>query len=145
MRYLMPNPAFLYVLNILFAKTFCRYTQLINQTIQFQIIQFGMGYLVALSLKVKQFFLNHRQDPSGYFHLGSDCNLEQWQWMSTPYFHKFQHYWNLPFRLFSVISRTLFGGGGLTFLQGCSRCVLQPQLIGLDNLMTYSRHCLGGV
>ena len=40
-----------------------------------------------------------------------------------------QHCWNLTIRLFSVISRTLVRGG-LTPLQRCSQCILQPQLTG---------------
>ena len=34
-----------------------------------------------------------------------------------------------PVLLFSVIYRTLIGGG-LSLLQGCSQCILQPQLKG---------------
>ncbi len=37
---------------------------------------------------------------------------EQWQWRGTPHSPKLQHCWNLPIRLFSVISRTLVSGGG---------------------------------
>ena len=33
-------------------------------------------------------------------------------------------------RLFSVTNRTLIDGGGLTPLQRCSQCILQPQSIG---------------
>ena len=45
-------------------------------------------------------------------------------------FPKLQHYWNLTIRLFSVISRTLVEGGGLTPLKRCSQCILLSQLTG---------------
>ena len=48
----------------------------------------------------------------------------------TPYSPKLQQCWNLTIRLFSVITRTLNGGGGLTPLQRCSQCILQPQPTG---------------
>ena len=47
-------------------------------------------------------------------------------------FPKLQHHWNLTIWLFSVISRTLVGGG-LTPLQRSSRCILQPQPTGQGN------------
>ena len=46
------------------------------------------------------------------------------------HFPKIQHYWNLTIRLFSVISRTLVEGWGLTLLQRCSWCILQLQPTG---------------
>ena len=52
---------------------------------------------------------------------------------------KLQHYWNLTIRLISVISRTLVGrGGGLTPLQRCSQCILQPLPTGQTNICIYS-------
>ena len=36
--YLMPNPVFAYVLNVWFVNTFCRYTQLNDQTVLFPTI-----------------------------------------------------------------------------------------------------------
>ena len=54
---------------------------------------------------------------------------------------KLQHCWNLTIILFSVISRTLVRwGGGLTPLQRCSQCILQPQLTGQFPL--FSEDCL---
>ena len=38
-----------------------------------------------------------------------------------------QHQWKLTIRLFSVISGHSLEGRGLTPLQRCSRCILQPQ------------------
>ena len=35
------------------------YTKLNDQTVQFQIIQFSINHLFALSLNVKQFYLTH--------------------------------------------------------------------------------------
>ena len=46
---------------------------------------------------------------------------------------KLQHHWNLAIRLFSVISRTLIGRG-LTPLQSCSWCILQPQPTGQTDI-----------
>ena len=37
--YLMPNPVFTFILNIWFVNTFCRYTQLNDQTVLFSISQ----------------------------------------------------------------------------------------------------------
>ena len=45
------------------------------------------------------------------YHPGSEWTLERWQWRGAPHSPKFQHRWNLTIRLFSVISRTLVGGG----------------------------------
>ena len=44
--------------------------------------------------------------------------------------------WSLTIRLFSVISRTLVSGG-LTPLQRCSRCFLQPLPIALISVRTH--------
>ena len=63
------------------------------------------------------------------YHSGPEWTWEQWQWRGTPHSPMLQHCWNLTIRLFSVISRTLVRGG-LTPLQRCSQCILQPQLTG---------------
>ena len=63
------------------------------------------------------------------YHARLEWTWELWQWRGTPHSSKSQHHWNLTIRLFSVISRTLIEGG-LTPLQRCSRCILQPQLTG---------------
>ena len=58
---------------------------------------------------------------------------------------KLQHYWNLTIRLFSVISRTLIVCvGGLTPLQKCSQCILQPQPTGQQDGATIytARHSI---
>ena len=47
--YLIPNPVFTNVLNILFVNTFCRYTQLSDQSVLFLTILFGRSHLFALS------------------------------------------------------------------------------------------------
>ena len=46
----------------------------------------------------------------------SQWTREWWLWRGTPHSPKLLHYWSLTIRLFSVISRTLVGGG-LTPLQ----------------------------
>ena len=48
----------------------------------------------------------------------------------APYSLKSQHYLNHTIKLFSVISRTLIGRGGVTPLQRYSQCILQPQPTG---------------
>ena len=58
--YLMPNLAFTYILSLWFVNTFCRYTQLNDETVLFQTIQFSRSHLFALSLNVKHFCLTHR-------------------------------------------------------------------------------------
>ena len=47
--YLMPNPVFTYILDKQIVNTFCRYTQLNDQTVLFLTIQFSISHLVALS------------------------------------------------------------------------------------------------
>ena len=44
------------------------YTQLNDQTVLFQAIQFIISHLFTFSLNIKQFYLTHRYDPiSGYY------------------------------------------------------------------------------
>ena len=50
--------------------------------------------------------------------------------MVAPHSSKLQHHWNLTVRFFSVISRTIVVGGGLTLLQRCRLCILKPQTTG---------------
>ena len=71
------------------------------------------------------------------YYSGPEWTWERWQWRGTPHSPKLQHCWNLTIRLFSAISRTLIGGGGLTPLQRSSRCILQPQPTGPINLLMY--------
>ena len=86
------------------------YTQLNDQTVLLQIIQFSISHLFAHSLNVKQFFLILWLDPIRRYHTESDWTREWWQWMGTLHFPKLQHYWSLIIRLFNVIFRTLVGG-----------------------------------
>ena len=64
------------------------------------------------------------------YHSRPEWTWEQWQWRGTPRSPKLQHFWNLTIRLFSVISKTLVSGGGLSPQQKSSRCILQPQPTG---------------
>ena len=58
---------------------------------------------------------------------------------TAPHSPKLQHHWNLTIRLFSVTSgHSLWVGGGLTPLQRCSRCILQPQLTVKNQLGSHS-------
>ena len=76
------------------------------------------------------------------YHFRSEWTLEQLQWRSTPHFPKLLHYWHWAIRLFNVKFRTLVGGGGLTPLQRCSQCILQPQLLGLS---VFGKYHIGNV
>ena len=80
------------------------YTQLNDQTVLLEIIQFSMSHLFVLSLNIKQFYLTHRYDPIKWYHSGLEWTWEQWQWTGTWHSPKLQHYWNLTIRLFRVIS-----------------------------------------
>ena len=104
-------------------------TLLNDQAVLFQTIQFSISHLFAHSFNVKQFYLTHWLDPIWCYHSRPEWTWEWWEWRNTPHSPKLQHYLILTIRLFSVISGTLVGGdeGGLTRLQRCSQCFLQPQ------------------
>ena len=53
-------------------------------------------------------------------------------WKSVPYSSKFQHHWNLTFRLFSVISGTLIGGGVLLLCKGSVGVFYSPSRLGKE-------------
>ena len=76
------------------------YTQLNNKSVQFQMIQFSISHLFALSLDI-----NWPIDRilSGATSLGQSGPRSKGN-IHSP---KLQHYWSLTIRLFSVISRTL--------------------------------------
>ena len=69
--YLMSNPVFTYISNILFVNIF-RYAQLNKLTVLFKTIQLIMSYLFARNLNVKQFYLTHRWDPISCYHSRSE-------------------------------------------------------------------------
>ena len=69
--------------------------------------------------------------------LSDATTRERCQWKGTPHSPKFQHYWNPPIRLFSVISRTLVGEGHFTPLQRGAAVVLY-HLSRLDERSQYS-------
>ena len=73
------------------------------------------------------------------YHSGPEWTWERWQWRGTRHSPKLQHCWNLTIRLFSVISRTLVSGGGLTPLQRSSQYILQPQSTGQTPTLVQSR------
>ena len=58
----MPNPVFTYIyIKYMTCKhIFCLDTQLNDQTILFQTIQFIISHLFTHSLNVKQFYLTHK-------------------------------------------------------------------------------------
>ena len=98
-----------------------------SKTFLFQAIQFTQTIQVSISILLVLF--NPLIGPYQVLPLRAGVDLEQWQWRGTPHFPKLQHWWNFTIRLFSVISRTLVRGG-LTPLQRCSQCILQPKLTG---------------
>ena len=103
------------------------YTQLNDWIVPFQTIQFSISYLFALSLNVKS--INRTLSGTttlGQSGPGSDGNKGI---LDNP--QSFNIYWKLVIRLFSVIFRTLVGGG-FTPLQRCCWCILQPQLTRLE-------------
>ena len=59
--YLMPILVYTYILNIWFVNTFCRYTQLNDQTVLFLTIQSSIKHLFNHGLNIKQFYLTHRK------------------------------------------------------------------------------------
>ena len=89
------------------------YTQLNDQTVLFQTIQFSINHLFAFSLNVKQYYLAHRNDPIGCYHPGPKLTWEWWQWRGTLNSPKLQYDWSHTIRFFSVMSRTLVGVGVL--------------------------------
>ena len=65
-------------------------TQVKNQTVLCQTIQFSLSYLFALSLNIKQFYLTHWLDPIRCYQSEPDLTLERCQWRDTPHSRKLQ-------------------------------------------------------
>ena len=105
------------------------YTLLNDQTVHFKTIQFSISRLFTLSLNIKQFCLTHWSDRIRNYHSSSEWTWERWQWKGTPHSTKLQHY----YQIVECYIQDTCRGGGLTPLQRCSRCILQPplQLTGL--------------
>ena len=55
------------------------------------------------------FYLTHRKDHIRCYRFRPEWGWVRWQRTGTPHSPKFQLYWNLTIRLYSVISRTLIG------------------------------------
>ena len=55
------------------------FTQLNDQTVLFQIIQFSLSHLFTLCLNVKHFYLTHRYDPFRCCHYEPEWTWERWQ------------------------------------------------------------------
>ena len=69
----------------------------------------SISHLFALTLNVKQFYLTHRYDPVRCYNFGTEWTWQRWLSRGILHSPKFQHYWSLTIRLFSVIYRTLVG------------------------------------
>ena len=98
-------------------------TQLNDQTVLFQTIQFSTSHLFVLSLNVKQFYLTQRWHPFRCYHYKPEWTWERWQWRGTPNSPKLQHYWSLAIRWSNVLPSTLIGCG-INPLHRCSWCIL---------------------
>ena len=96
------------------------YTQLNDKKVLFQTIQFSINTHFSSILPTDR-TLSGATTPG---QSGPGCNGTEGVLRIPP---KFQHFWDLTIRLFNVIPRKLVGWGGLTPLQTCSLCILQPQ------------------
>ena len=105
------------------------------KTVLFQAIQFSINmqfqYKIVLfqanQFSISMLFSLWPIDRTLCFHFGLEWTWERCQWRGVPHSLKLQHSWNLTIRLFSVIFRTLVGGGVLTPLQRYCQYILQPQ------------------
>ena len=95
----------------------------ISKTVLLQVIQFSISIHFSSTWFIDRALIR-------CYHSAAMQAWEQWQWRGTMHSPNLQHYWNLIIRLFSVISMTLVGWGGLTPFQRCSRCIQQPQPTG---------------
>ena len=75
------------------------YTQLNDQIVLFQTIQFSKSRLFPPNLNVKQFNLTYRWEPIRCYHSEPGGTWEWGQWRGTKHSPKLQHYWNLTIRL----------------------------------------------
>ena len=89
------------------------YTHLNVKTVLFQTIQFS----ISTPFKCQNISISNNSVSYKYivqFFLTNRCyNSEpewRWRWRGTPNSPNHQYYWSPTFRLFSIISRTLFGG-----------------------------------
>ena len=135
--YLIPNPFFIYVLDICYVNTFGRYMQINDQAVLFLTNPFSISRLFALSLNVKQFFSIQFNWPidrtlSGVTTPGQSgprSNVNQGLlWIS----YISLHYWSLPLRSLSYSGQSLVGGGRATIQQRSIRCILLLYLTGLS-------------
>ena len=116
----MSNPVFAYKLKyVWFVNRFCRYTQLKDQTVLFQIIQFIIRHLFAPSLNFKQFYSTNGKDPIRSYRSRPEWIWERRQWRGILHSPKLLHCWSFAIRFFGVISQTLVVGGGEGFLSLC--------------------------
>ena len=114
--YLFNAKYFLYINDqiVLFQTIqFSTSTVSMSKTVLFQIIQFSISTYFSFIWPIDRI-------SSGATTPGQERTWEQWQRRGTPYSPKFQYYWNLTIRLFSILSRTLIGvckWGDLSTLQ----------------------------
>ena len=121
------------------------YILLNDQTVIFQAIQFSISHLFALSLYVKQFYLNHRLDAISYYQFSPEWIWERRQWRDTLHSPKLQHNWSHTIRLFNFIFRTL-DWGALPLCRDVVGVFYNPSRLGWNGLMSYLGHlCVGRV
>ena len=89
----------------------------------FQAIQFNQTIQFSISMPLVLF--NPKIGPYLVLPRRARVDLGAMAMNGCSVFPKALHYWDLTIRLFNVIS-----WGGLTPLQRCSQCILQPQPTG---------------
>ena len=103
----------IFVMNITCSWPYSLWTLHVHGHIRYEHYMF-MAIFVYLATQHKYafyFYLTHRYDPIRCYHSGPEWTWERRQWRGTHHSPKLQYYWNLTIKLFSVISRTLVGGG----------------------------------
>ena len=101
------------------------FTQLNDQTVLFQTVQFNTSHLFEFSLNVKQFYLTNRQDPIMCYHSRPEWTWEWWQWIDTLHSPNFQG-WSLTIELFSIISGQSLGAGVLLLCRDAVNVFFSP-------------------
>ena len=110
---------YLYIKYIWFVNTFCRYTQLNDQTVLFLTIQFNKSFAcIQFKCQIVLFY-----SLIGLYQMLPLWTWERWQRKSTLHSPKLQHFWSLTIRLFSVIIQDTHLMG-FAPLQKCTWCIL---------------------
>ena len=105
-----------------------------QKTFLFQAIQFSQTVLIeTIQFSIRTQFSSIwpiDRTQSGATTPSPEWTRERRQWMGTLHSPELQHHWNLTFRLFSVLSRTLVGGGVLRLFRGVVGVFCSPSRQG---------------